>query len=413
MPGDRREFLVRSGLTLAAAGFGELLQAPIARPAAPRSWAAVRSQFDLDPSWIHLGGFLLASHPAPVRKAIEAHRRGLDRNPVTYLHGNETELEAAVLREAAAYLGVAPTDVALTDSTTMGIGLVYNGLDLRRGDDVLTTTHEFFATLEALRLKAARTGASVREITLYERPQDAREDAIVETIARAVHPRTRVLALTWVHSSTGVKLPMRRIAAAARRVAPNLVVCVDGVHGLGVEALPLPELGCDLFMAGCHKWLLGPRGTGIVWGSRRGWRAVEPTIPSFSGGGTPAGAFTPGGFHSFEHRWALAEAFAFQRSLGKARVATRIHALNHRLKAGLASMDHVTLYTPRSASLSAGIVCFDVRGLEPAEVVDRLASRRIVATVTPYRTSYARLSAGILNSEADVDAALRAVRALA
>jgi selenocysteine lyase/cysteine desulfurase len=76
-------------------------------------------------------------------------------------------------------------------------------------------------------------------------------------------------------------------------------------------------------------------------------------------------------------------------------------------------MGHVTLYTPRAASLSAGIVCFDVHGLSPQEVVGRLAHRRIVATVTPYRTSYARLSAGILNTEADVDRALDAVRALA
>src|SRR5207248_5501318 len=116
---DRRRFLVRSGLALAAAGYGDLLRAPLAEAAAPAGWSGVRAQFELDPRWIHLGGFLLASHPAPVRRAIEAHRRGLDRNPVFYLHGNEAELEAAVLREAAAYAGAAATDIALTDSTTM------------------------------------------------------------------------------------------------------------------------------------------------------------------------------------------------------------------------------------------------------------------------------------------------------
>jgi len=409
---DRRGFLVRSGLALVAAGYGDLLRAPLAEAAPPASWSGLREQFDLDPHWIHLGGLLLASHPAPVRRAIERHRRGLDRNPVHYLHGNEAALEAAVLREAAAYTGARATDIALTDSTTMGLGLVYNGLGLRRGDDVLTTTHDFYATHEALRLKAVRSGAAVRRVQLYDRPQAASADEIVGAVRRAVRAHTRVLAITWVHSSTGVKLPVRAIAAAARRIAPNLLVCVDGVHGFGVEDEPIPDLGADFFAAGCHKWLFGPRGTGIVWGSGRGWAALQPTIPSFTQDGTRAGAFTPGGFHSFEHRWALAEAFALHRSLGKPRVAARIHALNTRLKNGLAAIDAVTLYTPRLPALSAGLVCFDVRGLSAQEVVDRLAARRIVATVTPYANSYARLAPGLLNTEKDVDAALAAIRGL-
>src|SRR5215207_2256159 len=105
------------------------------------------------------------------------------------------------------------------------------------------------------------------------------------------------------------------------------------------------ELGCDFLVAGCHKWLFGPRGTGIVWGRPDAWPAVTHTIPSFSGAATPGAANTPGGFHSFEHRWALAQSCAFHRQLGKARVAGRIHALAGRLKAGLAAMQHVRLHT--------------------------------------------------------------------
>jgi selenocysteine lyase/cysteine desulfurase len=76
-------------------------------------------------------------------------------------------------------------------------------------------------------------------------------------------------------------------------------------------------------------------------------------------------------------------------------------------------MGHVTLYTPRAEALSAGLVCFDVSGLAPAAVVERLAARRVVATVTPYATSYARLAPGLLNSPEDVDTALEAIRGLA
>lgn len=409
---DRRTLLVRTGAALAATGLGAFsdLEDVAAAPEAETAldWSAVRRQFRLATGWTHLSGLLLASHPAPVRRAIERHRRGLDANPVHYLHERGPALEADVLRAAGAYLRARPSDIALTDSTTMGLGLLYNGLELRAGDEVLTTTHDFFATHEALRFKAARSGASVRRVTLYRNAARASADEIVSSLVRALGPRTRVIALTWVHSSTGVKLPLARIRRELGR--RNVPICVDGVHGLGVESASVGSLGCDFLVAGCHKWLFGPRGTGLVWG--RSWDAVSATIPSFSGTATPGAEMTPGGFHSFEHRWALAEAFRFHMRIGKRRVEARIHALNRRLKAGLASMSHVTLVTPRSDALSAGLVCFAVDRLSPDAAVAALRRRRVIATVTPYNPPYARLAPGLLNTPGDVDRALRAIRAL-
>ena len=234
----------------------------------------------------------------------------------------------------------------------------------------------------------------------------------------AVRPNTRVLTLTWVHSSTGVKMPVRRVADglatinAGRDERDHVLLCVDGVHGFGVENVAASDLGCDFFVAGCHKWLFGPRGTGLVWGRPEAWPAAGPTIPSFSGGDTPGAANTPGGFHSFEHRWALAQAFQFHRRVGRARIAARTHALNRRFKRGLAQMAQVRLYTPQSDRLSAGIVCFDVRGLTPEDVVGRLRARGIIATATPYSPSYARVSPSILNTPGEIDRALAAIRGM-
>jgi selenocysteine lyase/cysteine desulfurase len=121
---------------------------------------------------------------------------------------------------------------------------------------------------------------------------------------------------------------------------------------------------------------------------------------------------SPGGFHSFEHRWALDRAFQFHQAIGKPRVAERIHALNRQLKEGLARMPGVKLYTPMEDELSAGIVCFDVPGKHAQQVVDELRKKKIVASVTPYKTLYARLSPGLLNSPAEVETTLAAVRDL-
>jgi selenocysteine lyase/cysteine desulfurase len=244
-------------------------------------------------------------------------------------------------------------------------------------------------------------------------------DAIVEAIRTAVTPKTRVVAVTWVHSSTGVRLPIRRIAEALARLnadrdeADRALLCVDGVHGFGASAEQIADLGADFFVAGCHKWMFGPRGTGLVWGAPKAWRQAGPTIPSFSDVRSSGGLMTPGGFHSFEHRWALAEAFRFHEAIGREQVAARIAELNTQLKEGLAAMPHVRLHTPTDSALSAGLVCFEARGLSPRAVVARLRERGIVATTTPYATSYARLAPGLLNSPVEVEATLAAVRGLA
>ena len=412
---NRRQLLVRTGAALAAAGLAgrcadleEVAAAPLANEAL--GWNDVRAQFRVSRGLIHMGGLYLASHPGPVRRAIDRHRRGLDADPVGYLHRFGDPLEAEVLRQAGAYLRARPTDIALTDSTTMGLGLLYGGLDLRAGQEVLTTTHDFYATHESLRLAAERAGATVRRVALYRDPARATEAEIVDTLVRALAANTTVGALTWVHSSTGVKLPLARIAQTLRDRGRPLL-CVDGVHALGVEPIDVGGLGCDFFVAGCHKWLFGPRGTGFVWGRAQAWPRVRPTIPAFSGG-SPARDLTPGGFHSFEHRWALAEAFRFHSQIGKSRVAERVHSLNRRLKTGLDGMPHVRLLTPRSDALSAGIVVFSVDRLSPGAVVSALRRRRIVATETPYSPSYPRLAPGLLNTPGDVDRVLAAVRGL-
>ncbi len=427
---ERRRFFEVLAATTAVLGCQAAQGAPAAQPPPSDEWAAVRAQFDLSPDWIHLAGFLLASHPRPVRDAIERHRRALDENPALYVEQNAFD-NSPVLKPAAAYLDCRPEEVALTDSTTMGLATLYAGLPLGVADEVLTTTHDHYSTHESLRLCAERSGASLRKVPLYERAADASVAGMRRAIEQGISPKTRVVAVTWVHSSTGVRVPLREIAdvvAAANRgraADRRILFCVDGVHGLGIEDVTMAGLGCDFFVAGTHKWLFGPRGTGFIWGKAELWPLLRPTIPHFgqsayeawmTGAAPPptsADMMTPGGFHSFEHRWALGEAFAFHQAIGKAKVASRIHELNRQCKQGLAAMKHVTLHTPLADEISSGIITFEVRGLEPKAVVERLHAKHIVASTTPYATSYARLAPGLLNAPADIERTLAEIRGFA
>lgn len=277
---------------------------------------------------------------------------------------------------AASSAGGAPREYALTDSTTMGLGLLYGGLDLAAADEVLTTTHDFFSTADALRLLSKRTGAKVRRVSLYDDPSRATVDEMTQRLVDHITPRTRVVAITWVHSSTGVRTPVREIADA---LPAGVLLCVDGVHGFAVVDVDLPDLGCDFLATGTHTWLFGPRGTGILWG--RDWRPLTEIIPTFSPW-NGAGVHSPGGYHDFEHRWALATGFELQQQIGRSRVVERTVSQASQLKEGLAGTG-VTVITPTDPEVSAGIVCVDVPGMPPQNAVLALREQGIVSSSTP------------------------------
>ena len=395
-------------------------------------WETVKSQFNLSPDYIHMGtSQYIASHPRIVREEIDRLRHELDDNPVMAVVRNEQKLAQAGRKAAAKYLGMDDhNQIALTNSTTMGLGTIYTGLNIRKGQEILTTEHNYYSQQEAIKRATERTGAAFREITLYSNIHEVTEEEIVDNIMKEVRDETRVVGTTWVHSNTGLKNPISKIARALAKVNQNrdedtrVLLVVDGVHGFGIELETLPELGCDYLLTGCHKWLYGPRGTGIIAATSSAWQHVKPVIPSFSevmyviagGGQQPEHVngthMSPGGFHSLEHLWALPAAFEFVEGIGKKRIYERVHELNRLCKEGLAEMRHVKLQTPMSDNLSAGIISFEIEGMTVKDVVKRLVEKKVIATEAPYEKSYARFTPGIYITPEEINRALDAVNSL-
>ena len=444
---NRRDFVASVGWSFLAS---TATRAAASQPAAPEvardysDWAAVRAEFDLSPEWLHFSQFYIVSHPRPVRAAIERYRRMLDANPFAtveqgmgfeaFLRGAQEETRPEHVRRAAAdYIGGRPQEVALTDSTTQGLALIYNGLTLKTDDEILTTTHDHYVHHEALRLAAERSGASIRHVALYDAPAAASADEMAERLKRAIGPHTRIIGLTWVHSCSGVRLPVRTLtqvvadANRSRDEHERLLVVLDAVHGFGNQEEALAQLGCDFAAAGTHKWIFAPRGTGIIWAPAKNWGLLRPTIPTMYSPEpftaweeqqppkppTQAAWVSPGGFKAFEHQWAMAEAFEFHGRIGRKRVAERVAALNSQCKEGLAGIPKVKVLTPRDPKLSAGIICFQVEGQTTGYTVHRLLERKVIASSSPYKLSFPRLAPSLVNDEDQVEAALRAVRAIA
>ena len=434
---DRRKFLFNSGLAIGASALlpgckpepAINITTESEAPASFETWADIRKQFVLNPNKIHMSQMLLASHPKPVRDAINTHRKAFDEDPVEYWEVNYPTIEKKIRQTASAYMGADPTEIALTDSTSMGLSMLYSGLHLKKGDEILTTTHDHYATEKALEFACIRNGATLKRVTLYDDPSQASADEMVNILRNGITNQTRTIAITFVHSCTGVKTPVRQIADMVKEMnqqrKTRIYLCVDGVHGFGIEDITMSGLGCDFLSAGTHKWIFGPRGTGVLYARKDAWDMITPIIPSFEDstynawmGTTPVDTFSfsdlcsPGGFHSFEHRWALIEAFDFQLKIGKAKVQERSHQLSTMLKEGLANIKHIRLITPKSESISAGINCFEVEGMKPEEVVKKLYAKNIIASASPYKTSYVRLTPSIVNTEEEVTVCLNELEQL-
>ena len=177
----------------------------------------------------------------------------------------------------------------------------------------------------------------------------------------------------------------------------------------------------------CAK-MFAPRGTGSPWGRKAVWSEMRPTIPTFDPDApepwevwmnraplppTQAKFVSPGGFLAFENLLGVKPAVELHRSIGRDRIAARVRELNGAFREGASDIAGVTLHTPRDPNVSGGISCFEVRGLEPEAVAARLSEKRIRTTTSPYKVSYARVGAGIMNFPEEIDTVLREIPALA
>jgi len=375
---------------------------------------------------------LLASHPKPVRDAIAKHRAAYDASPATYWEEHWLTAEKKVADAAAKYMNVDASEIALTDSTTMGTSLLFNGMRLKPGDEVLATTHDHYVTDKSIDYACEKSGATVRRIDEYQDPAAITVEEVTKNIANAISTKTRVVMVTWVQSCTGVKLPIKAIseviqeANKSRSEENRIYFAVDGVHGFGNQDKDISALGCDFFSAGTHKWIFGPRGTGILYGKKEAWDFIRPTIPPFSwnpyvmwmgyppeGEVTFADLMTPGGFHAFDHRWSLDAAFNFHMDIGRSRIHQRTTELNSMLKSGLQQIKNVELLTPTDPELSAGINCFKVGNTDAEEIVKRFHKRGVIASSSPYRVSYPRLTPCVINTKEEVNKSLNILEDIA
>lgn len=374
------------------------------------NWEEVARLFPLNRELLQLSPLQIACHPAPVHEAIAELRRKIDAEPFRFVANQKSALEKQARAEAAQYLGCELEQIALLESTTMGLATVILGITLNPGQEILASASEHFSTRYLLESRQKLTGHGFRLFSPWNTPASFSAENFIENLCSSITPKTRLVVLSWTYSSCGLRIPLQQVTERLRGInqsrpwSERVLLCVDGAHALGVEDFSLPALGCDYFVSGCHKWLFGPRGTALAWATESAWDLLIPLIPPFSWGGErfSGAVFSPGGFQAFEHRWALPAAFRFHGVLGKGAVLTRTRYVNRTIRCELSRYPKVNLLTPLTEEHAGPMTCFTVAGVSSQEILVRLENAGIVGSVTPQLRAV-RLAGFIGTTDSELD----------
>ncbi len=214
-------------------------------------WKLVREQFPLKKSRTYFNNGTMGPSPYPV---IETVSKGiLDVNTDGEYHGAEIARD-----KLAAFINAKVSEIALTHNTTEGINIVAWGLPLRKGDEIIMTTHEHVGNASPW-LNVAKLHGIV--IKTFAPALTTKEN--LERIYALIGPKTKAIAVPHITCTAGLILPIKEISKLGKEY--NLFVCIDGAHGPGSTVIDVKELGCDFYASNGHKWLMGPLGTGFLY----------------------------------------------------------------------------------------------------------------------------------------------------
>lgn len=235
-------------------------------------------EFDIDEQTTYLNHGSFGPSPRCVREARQQWTERLERQPMRFFcREMEDHLEASA-QALGRFLNAKPSRLALVDNATVGMNIAAASVELRAGDEVLLTDHEYGAVRNIWQERCRAVGA--RMVTV-ELPVPLQDDAVVAAVESAINENTRVLVMSHVTSPTAAILPVLALCQLARR--RGVITAIDGPHAVAMLDVSLEELGCDFYCASCHKWLCGSFGTGFLYVHPRHHHKVRCPVVSWGG----------------------------------------------------------------------------------------------------------------------------------
>jgi selenocysteine lyase/cysteine desulfurase len=417
MPPSRRDFLWTVAGLGAVAGTARLLPAAVPRALAASKavagappakvaadedyWREIQQAFAVDRSIVNLNNGGVSPSPRVVQDALRRHLEFSNQAPAyTMWEVLEPQIESIRRRLALAF-GCDPEEMAITRNASEALETCLLGLDLRPGDEVLTTTQDYPRMLTTLDQRARREGIVVKTIRFPAPP--ASVEALTALFRDHVTQRTRAILVCHITNLTGQIFPVRSICRMARE--RGIEVIVDGAHAFAHFPFKRDDLDCDYYGTSLHKWLCAPIGTGFLYVRRAKVERLWPLMAAPEKMRADIRKFEEIGTHPAANHNAIAEALTFHDGIGAERKAARLRYLRDRWMDRLRGRPGVLLRTSVDPAQSCAIANVAIEGVDPRRLATHLwgADRILVVAIDHEEVPGLRVTPHVYTTLEEVD----------
>ncbi len=328
-------------------------------------WFEVQQAFALDRNYINLNNGTVQNGLRIVQESVQRHSDFTSGAAWQSMAVLNKEIESC-RRRLGAHLGCDPEELVLCRGGSEAGQIAILGLDLKPGDEVVTTNQDYPRLIGTWKQREKREGIVLKMAKLPAPPVPL--DKFYDLVAEQVTPRTKAILVCHMTHYTGQMSPVRRISDMAH--AKGIEVIVDGAHGFMHVPFKLADLGCDYYTASLHKWLMAPPGNGFVRIPKDRIPKLWPLTPPWTDTPNDIRRFEDVGTRTPANRIAIAEAITFNEGIGIERKSARLRYLKERWANRLRALPKVRFYTSLDPAESCAIATIGVEGLD----MDKLAA---------------------------------------
>ena len=418
---SRRAFLHALGVSTSVAAYGRAdLLARVERAAAglgQRSadevaadedfWRDIRESFTLDRTIVNLNNGGVCPSPRVVHEAVKRYLDISNQAPVYHMwQVLEPNLETVRRRLAGAF-GCDPEELAVTRNASEALQIAQLGIDLKPGDEILTTNQDYPRMLDTWQQRVRREGVVLKQIS-FPVPPPSQAD-LLHRFEQAVTPQTKVIHVCHITNLTGQIFPVRDICRMAR--SRGIRTIVDGAHAFAHFPFTLADLECDYYGTSLHKWLLAPVGTGFLYVRRPLIKDHWPLTPANESRSADIRKFEEIGTHPAAMHNAIAEALEFHQSIGAERKAARLRYLRNRWARRMEETPGAKVLTSFDPAQGCAIGLLSLAGHDPEKLTAHLwaKQRTIVTPIKHAEFQGLRITPNLYTTLSEVDGFVAAI----
>lgn len=339
-------------------------------------WAVIQQSFSVTRGIVNLNNGGVSPSPRIVTEAFVRYT-WQQEDATAYTMWQILEPQSETIRTGLAEIfGCSSEEIAITRNASESLEILLMGIDLKAGDEILTTTQDYPRMLTTLKQREMREGLKLNLIKVPVAPKDAND--LATPFERAITPKTKLILMSHQINLTGQIMPVRKVCEMAR--ARGIETIIDGAHSFAQFAFKRDDLQCDYFGTSLHKWLYAPKGTGMLYVRKEKIPKVWALMASEDKNRADIRKFEEIGTHSAAMRLAIGEAVLFHNAIGPARKEARLRYLARYWMNKLKDVPRIGFNTSFDPAQSCAIGNFRIEGIDPVAIGSHLMSKHKIFT---------------------------------